>query len=147
MDDRSTDGTGEIMARFARDRRNVEVVRVEQLPEGWLGKNHAIHTGVRRSGGDWLLLTDADIRFRPGTLRRAVAYAGRQGTGPSSADTPLGAVGYWLRGVVAFFSMVLLLYGGYYRGEPAARKKGVGVGAFNLIRRSAYEKVGGYDGP
>ncbi len=145
VDDRSTDGTGEIMARFARDRRNVEVVRVEQLPEGWLGKNHAIHTGVRRSGGDWLLLTDADIRFRPGTLRRAVAYAGRQGLDHLALTPRWELSGYWLRGVVAFFSMVLLLYGGYYRANLPRSKKGVGVGAFNLIRHSAYEKVGGYE--
>ena len=144
VDDRSADGTGEIMDGFARVRRNVEVLHVGQLPEGWLGKNHAIHSGVHRSGGDWLLLTDADVRFRPDTLRRTVAYAEQQGLDHLTLVPRWELQGYWLRGVVAFFYTVLLLYDGCYRANLPRRKKGVGVGAFNLIRHSAYEKIGGY---
>lgn len=144
VNDRSTDRTGEIVEEFARNRRDVEVVHVQQLPEGWLGKNYAIHSGVQHTGGDWLLLTDADVRFRPGVLRRTIAYAERQQLDHLTLTPRWELSGYWLRGVVAFFSMVLLLYGGYYKANRPRHKKGVGVGAFNLIRRSAYEKVGGY---
>lgn len=145
VDDRSTDRTGEIMDRFARGRPNVEVVRVEQLPEGWLGKNHAIHSGVHRACGEWLLLTDADVRFRPDTLRRTVAYAEQQGLDHFTLVPRWELPGYWLRGVVAFFYVVLLLYEGYYRANLPRYRKGIGVGAFNLIRHSAYEEVGGYE--
>lgn len=145
VDDRSTDSTGEIMDRLARDRRNVDVLHVEQLPEGWLGKNHAIHSGSLRARGKWLLLTDADVRFCPGTLRRTVAYAEHYRLDHLTLVPRWNSPGYWLRGVVAFFYMIVLLYEGYYQTNLPRKKKGVGVGAFNLIRRSAYEKTGGYE--
>lgn len=145
VNDRSTDRTGEIMDEVASVRRNVNVLHVEQLPEGWLGKNHAVHSGVRRTDGDWLLLTDADVRFRPGTLRRTVAYAEQQGLDHLTLVPRWELQSYWLRGVVAFFYMVLLLYEGCYRANLSRYKKGIGVGAFNLIRHSAYQKIGGYE--
>ena len=144
VNDRSTDRTGEILDEFASARRNVETLHVRRLPEGWLGKNHAIHSGVHQSSGDWLLLTDADVCFSSDTLRHTVAYAERQGLDHLTLVPRWELQGYWLRGVVAFFYTVLLLYDGCYRANLPRRKKGVGIGAFNLIRRSAYEEIGGY---
>src|SRR5262245_2868349 len=60
VDDRSTDGTGDIVDRFAKDDSRVRVKRVEVLPEGWLGKCHACHLGASAATGDWILFTDAD---------------------------------------------------------------------------------------
>ena len=145
VNDRSTDRTGEIMDSVAGVRQNVRVLHIESLPEGWIGKNHAVHTGATRASGDWLLLTDADIRFRPNTLRRTVTYAEQHGLDHLTLVPRWELPGYWLKGVVAFFYVVLLLYEGYYRANMPRRKKGIGVGAFNLIRHSAYEEIGGYE--
>ncbi len=144
VNDRSADGTGEVFDRFAGAREGTRVIHVEHLPEGWLGKNHAAYAGARSSTGEWLLFTDADARFRPGTLRRAVARAEADGLDHLTLVPRWDLSGYWLRGVVAFFYTVFLLYGGYYRANLPRYKKGAGVGAFNLIRRGAYEEIGTY---
>src|SRR6202451_3504449 len=77
VNDRSTDRTGEIMERVARasggDR--LRVLHHRELPAGWLGKTHAMWTATNEATGDWLLFTDADVVFKPDSLRRAVAYA------------------------------------------------------------------------
>ena len=97
VNDRSTDRTGEIMERIAEhslpstspgqafsqkaretghpDFRSFQVVHHRELPPGWLGKTHAMWTAANRASGDWLLFTDADVIFKPDSLRRAVAYA------------------------------------------------------------------------
>lgn len=145
VDDRSTDGTGRIMERLAAGRENVAVIHVEDLPEGWLGKNHAIHTGVQRARGDWLLLTDADVRFHNTTFRKAVTHAKTRGLDHLTLIPELRLSGYWLRSFVAFFYTAFLVLRGYYKANVPSSKTGVGIGAFNLIQRAAYQKAGGYE--
>jgi cellulose synthase/poly-beta-1,6-N-acetylglucosamine synthase-like glycosyltransferase len=145
IDDRSTDGTGLIMERLAAEREDVAVIHVEELPEGWLGKNHAVWVGVERARGDWLLFTDADVHFHSAAVRRAVAYAEERSLDHLTLIPELSLSGYWLQSLVAFFYAAFLILRGYYKANVPSSKTGVGIGAFNLIRREAYEKVGGYE--
>ncbi len=78
VDDRSSDETGAIMDRLTATHPNGErlrVIHVPSLPDGWLGKPHAMWTAAQQATGDWLLFTDADIHFRADVLRRAANYA------------------------------------------------------------------------
>lgn len=144
VDDRSTDGTGRIMEHLAAGREGTSVIHVQELPEGWLGKNHAVWVGAGRARGDWLLLTDADVCFHPTASRRAIAHAEEKGLDHLTLIPELHLSGYWLRSFVAFFYAVFLVLRGYYKASVPSSRTGVGIGAFNLIRREAYEKAGGY---
>ena len=75
VDDRSTDGTGTIIDRFAASDQRIHALHVQVLPDGWLGKVHALERAVEAAKGDWLLFTDADVHFNAATLRRAVGFA------------------------------------------------------------------------
>ena len=144
VNDRSTDGTGHTMERLTAGRGDASVIQVEELPEGWLGKNNAIHVGTERASGDWLLFTDGDIHFHPAAFRRAIAYAEERSLDHLTLVPELKLSGYWLRGVVAFFYTAFLVHRGYYKANIPSSEMGVGIGAFNLIRREAYDEAGGY---
>lgn len=142
VDDRSADGTGEILRRAQEQDKRLQVVRVEDLPPGWLGKPHALQQAFERCRGEWLVFTDADVRFAPDVLRRALAMAQR---GKQDHLTLFGAVdmvGFWEKVVLPFFGMGLILYCQAWRvGNPRSRAY-CGVGSFQLIRRSTYEAIG-----
>src|SRR5262245_11560923 len=79
VDDRSTDGTGEILQRLAQEDARIRVKRVDVLPLGWLGKCHACHVGACAATGDWILFTDADCWLTADMIARAVRQAEREG--------------------------------------------------------------------
>jgi glycosyltransferase involved in cell wall biosynthesis/predicted outer membrane lipoprotein len=147
VNDRSTDGTGPIMDEIAarpESHSKLRVIHVAQLPQGWLGKTHAMWSAGKQATGDWLLFTDADVLFKPDTLRRAIAYAEVE-----KADhvVLLPRMIMKLPGeqmMMAFFqTMFVFGHRPWKVADPKSRDH-IGVGAFNLVRRSAYDAVGTY---
>ena len=74
VNDRSVDGTGDIIDRVAAGGSRIRALHIKELPAGWLGKCHALHCGSRHASGGLLLFTDADVTFSVDTLRLAVRY-------------------------------------------------------------------------
>ena len=71
VNDRSTDNTKEVIAQFNDSR--LRVIHIETLPEGWLGKVHALHIGTQHTSGEWVLYTDADVQFSPNTVKKTIS--------------------------------------------------------------------------
>ena len=146
VDDRSTDSTGTIMERLqAESGGKLKVIHISDLPEGWLGKTHAMWQGAHESRSDWILFTDGDIVFRPDALRRTIAYAELTECDHLVVFPTLIMKGFGERMMLGYFgfSSTLLLRPWKVR-DPKARDH-IGAGAFNLIRREAYEAVGSYE--
>jgi cellulose synthase/poly-beta-1,6-N-acetylglucosamine synthase-like glycosyltransferase len=143
VNDRSTDRTGAILSALAEEHPGrLRVVTVKELPHGWLGKNHALWLGARQSSGAWLLFTDADVVFDPTCVRRAVAHAEAHTLDHLTMSPKLLAHGYWLNAFVNFFLYAFAVFARPDLANDPSSQVGVGVGAFNLIRRSAYERIG-----
>lgn len=144
VDDRSTDATSTILQELAAQDGRLRVCRVDALPAGWLGKNHALDCGARLASGDYLLFTDADVVLERTALRRAVAYA--EATGADHlAVSPQPLMPTLL--LQAFVVLFVDLFAVYLRPWRAANRRSrafVGIGAFNLIRRDVYVAVGGH---
>ena len=142
VDDRSEDATPEILrAAAARDPR-LKIVRVDELPAGWLGKPHALRKAYEKSTGEWLILTDADVHFAPQLLRRSVSLAREKRW---EHLTLLGTAKLFTWGekiVMTFFGMGFLIGTRPWAAHDANSRGYNGVGAFQLITRSAYEKIG-----
>jgi glycosyltransferase involved in cell wall biosynthesis len=143
VDDRSTDRTGDVLAGLASEWPDrMRVLRVGRLPDGWLGKNHALYLGAEESRGEWLLFTDADVRFSPGCLENAVGYARSEGLDHLTLATEIISRGVALRGFVAAFVLVFEVTQRPWRAADPRARQSVGVGAFNLVRREAYLRAG-----
>ena len=142
VDDRSEDRTGQILDAFASAYPRLRVVHVDQLPEGWLGKPHGLQKAYDASSGEWLLFTDADVRFEPDVLRRAISLEKAHHLDHLTLLGDVEMVGFWETVLVTFFGL------GFHLGtdpSQAANPRSfryVGVGAFQLLRRSAYEASG-----
>ena len=74
VDDRSTDRTPHLLENFKKlSPVPFKVIRIEKLPPGWTGKNHAMFAASRAASGGWFLFTDADTTHRPESISTAVA--------------------------------------------------------------------------
>ncbi len=142
VDDRSKDATGRILDDFAALHPRLRVLHVADLPTGWLGKPHALQEAYEASSGEWLVFTDADVRFEPDVLRRAIAFARQQNLDHLSLLCDVEMVGFWEKALITFFVAVFhlatnpRLVGNH--GSPFY----VGIGAFQLLKRSTYEACG-----
>jgi glycosyltransferase involved in cell wall biosynthesis len=145
VNDRSEDATGAIMDTLAAESARVRVIHVRELPEGWLGKTHAMWLAASQAKGEWLLFTDGDIVFHPETVRRAVAYAHRSGAEhfvlyPSIALHTIGE-----RMMISFFAAMFVMTNRPWKIAEKGNREHVGIGAFNMITRRAYDALGTYE--
>jgi glycosyltransferase involved in cell wall biosynthesis len=150
INDRSTDATGAVMDEVACEgsgpEKSIRALHVAELPQGWLGKTHAMALAASHATGDWLLFTDADVLFAPEALRRALEFALA-----SEADhlvlLPTVVLSTWSeRMMIAYLQVVSLWAVRPWRvPDPRARRDAIGVGAFNMIRREVYDALGGWE--
>jgi len=144
VDDRSTDQTGAILKQLAAEHPQLTIITIRELPEGWLGKNHALHAGAAAAAGDLLLFTDADVVFEPGTLRRAVALIEADRIDHLAAIPDVKVPGLALNAFVAAFGVFFSLYARPWKARDPRSRAHIGVGAFNLIRATVYRAIGGH---
>jgi glycosyltransferase involved in cell wall biosynthesis len=142
VDDRSQDSTGRILDEFARSHERFRAVHVTNLPLGWLGKPHALQAAYQASTGEWLLFTDADVRFAPDALRRAIAVVRSKKLDHLTLFGDVEMVGFWETVVITFFGLAFHIASDPYRVSNPHSRAYVGIGAFQLISRSAYEACG-----
>jgi glycosyltransferase involved in cell wall biosynthesis len=142
VDDRSQDSTGRILDDFARIHERLRVVHVSALPRGWLGKPHALQQAYEKATGEWFLFTDADVRFTPDVVRRAVAVVRQRNLDHLTLFADVEMVGFWEKVLLTFFGLAFYLATDPYRVSNPHSRAYVGVGAFQLIKRSAYEACG-----
>src|SRR5580704_10731229 len=142
VDDRSQDATGPILDEFSRTHERFRAVRVSALPPGWLGKPHALQKAYESATGEWLLFTDADVRFAPDALRRAAAMVQQKNLDHLTLFGDVEMVGFWETVLITFFGLAFHIANDPYRVSNPHSRAYVGVGAFQLIKRPAYEACG-----
>ncbi len=146
VNDRSTDETGAIMDRVAaRAQGRIKVLHVHELPPHWLGKTHAMWTASQQATGEWLLFTDADVMFTPSALRRALAYAEAEPADHVVLFPKMIMEKPGEKMMIAFFQTLFVFGHRPWKVADPKTDDHIGVGAFNLVRRKAYEAVGTYE--
>jgi cellulose synthase/poly-beta-1,6-N-acetylglucosamine synthase-like glycosyltransferase len=148
VNDRSADRTGAIMNRIASSSGAhgcLKVVHLTELPPGWLGKTHAMWTASRQATGDWLLFTDADVLFKPDSLRRAIVYAEAEPADHVVVFPRMIMKQPGEKMMIAFFQTLFVFGHRPWKVSDPETADHMGVGAFNLIRRRVYDAVGTYE--
>ena len=146
VDDHSHDDTAALAREAAPGNARLRVVSNPPLPNGWFGKQWACATGVGSSRGELLLFTDADTEHAPDLLPRAVNALLRDNVGLLTVAGHQETHGFWERLLQPqVFWMLLVRYGGTESVSRARRAEDViANGQFLLVRRSAYDAVGGH---
>ncbi|WP_184551014.1 glycosyltransferase [Mucilaginibacter sp. FT3.2] len=142
VNDRSTDRTAQILLGFAARYPQLSVTTLTSLPDGWLGKNNALYRGYLDSTEEWILFADADIVFHPDAINKAVGYAVQNKLDHLSILPELVSPSAILNSVFATFSIMLMIHMKPWDAKKPKSKAFVGIGAFNLVRRTAYEQMG-----
>ncbi|MBM4089261.1 MAG: glycosyltransferase [Planctomycetes bacterium] len=145
INDRSEDETGSIMDRVAAANPRIRAIHVTDLPEGWLGKVHALDRGCAEADGQWLLLTDADVHFEPGALRRVIAWSMHRRLDHLAAAPDIWSSGFFLDAAVSAFLRSFCVGMRLWAVEDPHSGAYIGVGAFNLLRREAFERTAGFE--
>jgi len=145
VNDRSTDTTGDILDRMAVAHQQLRVIHVRELPAGWLGKNHALQKGLEAATGEFVLFTDADVHFKAGTLRRTAGYLLDNGLDHVASLPQLVNTAASMRLVLPAFSVFFLQITQPWKARDAKSRRHIGVGAFNLVRRSTLIALGGFE--
>jgi chlorobactene glucosyltransferase len=146
VDDRSSDRTGEIVARIAAEDARLRLVRGEELPPGWFGKPRACWQGYRAAGGEILVFTDADTRHEPALLEHAVGALQAERADLLTVVAHQVCLSFWERVVMP---QIWLLLGVRYnptRVNRATRPRDViANGQFIMMPREAYEAIGTHE--
>lgn len=144
VDDQSQDRTGEILAELQREIPCLRTMRVESLPEGWMGKSHALWQAASEARGEWLLFADADTEHRPGSLATLRARAESEKADLLSVSPGQRTETWWEKAVIP---LVYVHLARLYRFEEVSDPRSPAAaanGQYLLIRREAYERAGGH---
>jgi len=145
VDDQSADRTAAILESLRPDVPALRVIHVSALPQGWIGKTHALAVGARDARGDWLLFTDADAEHRPGSLAVLVSRAEREGVDLLSLSPGQVTTNWWEKAVIP---AVYVWLAGQFRFDDVNRPESpvaAANGQYILIRREVYNRVGGHE--
>lgn len=150
VDDGSTDETPRLLEMLVQRNRSghaLRVARVDSLPAGWAGKPHALHTGASETRGEWLLFTDADTRHAPTALATAMRDALSQPLDLLSLGTTQELPDFWGRVLMPLaFMGISFMYPEREVNDPKS-PVAIANGQYILLRRSMYERFGGYAAP
>ena len=150
VNDRSSDETAAILDTLAAEQpAHILALHVPSLPSGWLGKTHAMAVAAQHAQviypAEWLLFTDADVLFHPSTIRLALASAVALGADHLVVPPSPILVGAGELALLGFFQVMGTWSVRLWRvADPRAKRDVLGIGAFGLVRTSAYRHIGGW---
>jgi chlorobactene glucosyltransferase len=165
LDDRSEDATGRIAMElgFREEGSRLRLIRGEELPEGWVGKNWACHQLSRAASRETshLLFTDADMIHGTACVRTALAHA-RALRADLLSLWPAQITGTWSEklviplGYLLFMAFHPFIGLAWLQSRPERVKRwslsrarlasmGGANGQFLLFRRESYRSLGGHE--
>ncbi|RPI17518.1 MAG: glycosyltransferase family 2 protein [Ignavibacteriae bacterium] len=142
INDRSTDNTGKILEELSAEYPALKIFYINELPSGWLGKNYALYFGANRAKGELLLFTDADIVYKKDSLSRAVSYLIKNNIDHLALTADIIMPNIIMNMFTGAFIVFFSIFARPWKAKDSKSKRFIGIGAFNLVKKDAYEKAG-----
>ncbi len=144
VDDRSEDRTPEILAALQKlSPVPMKIVRIDKKPEGWTGKNYAVHAGSRAAQGEWILFTDADTAHEAYSLPTALETSRYRGLDCLTLAPKTECRGFWEKTVQPIAVGAIAVWFDPVKINDPKQNVTLANGQFILVRRDVYEKIGG----
>ncbi len=163
INDRSIDDTGRVLDEMAvgwgsfspsptsqnggdEPHPVMRVVHIDHLPEGWLGKCHALYKGTEHAAGEWFFFVDSDVKLQPDALSKLVAYAVDRKADALSITTTVETEFFIERLMLPLLAASwATMFAADQTNEDSQPDRAVANGQVFLIRAEAYRKVNGHE--
>jgi glycosyltransferase involved in cell wall biosynthesis len=146
VDDQSTDRTARIVSSLMEKIPNLRLLESGGLPDGWVGKNHALWVGVQQAKCAWLLFTDADAEHDRGSVSRALQIASEQGAALVSFSPEQITETWYEKALIPFIYLRLAKRFSYGNVNDPNSPAAAANGQFLMMRRDVYDAIGGHAG-
>ena len=146
VNDQSSDQTADIVRKSMKEIPNLRLLEAGGLPEGWVGKNHALWVGVGQATNPWLLFTDADAVHSANSAARALEVAEERHAALVSFSPEQISRNWYEKALIPFIYLRLAKKFSYDRVNDPASPIAAANGQFLLIRRDVYDAIGGHQG-
>jgi glycosyltransferase involved in cell wall biosynthesis len=146
VDDQSSDRTAEIVRGMMKKIAKLRLLESEDLPDGWVGKNHALWVGVQEAKGSWLLFTDADAEHQANSVARALQIAHEHGATLISFSPEQVTEQWHEKALIPYIYLRLAKKFSYDQVNDPSSRAAAANGQFLMIRRDAYDSIGGHPG-
>lgn len=144
VNDRSTDATGRLAQQYAIQDARLRVFHIEELPENWLGKTHALHYAQQHARGEWLLFTDADVFMESDVWRKAIHWSEKNQVDHLTVG-PQWRVGFWENVILQFMTAGFMLRLRLKEVGVLHPNSFAGIGAFNMVKRKSWKASQGFE--
>lgn len=147
LDDESTDGTAEIVGRFAAADSRVRLLQGVRMPGGWNGKQHACWQLAQSARYTELVFLDADVELSSDALVRTVELRRNLGVSLLSGFPRQLTVSLGESLLIPLIHVILLCFLPFplmrWSRMPGAS---AGCGQFFAAERAGYLQTGGHSG-
>src|SRR5216684_4495921 len=144
VNDQSTDGTASVVSGLMEKISHLRLLESGELPDGWVGKNHALWVGVQQAKCAWLLFTDADAEHERDSVSRALQIANQQGAALVSFSPEQITETWYEKALIPFIYLRLAKRFSYENVNDAKSPAAAANGQFLMLRRDVYEAIGGH---
>jgi glycosyltransferase involved in cell wall biosynthesis len=146
VNDQSTDGSASVVRGLMKTVSNLRLLETGELPDGWVGKNHALWIGVQQAKGAWLLFTDADAEHEANSAARALQLAQEHNAALVSFSPEQITDSWYEKALIPFIFLRLAKHFSYDKVNDANSPAAAANGQFLMIRRDVYDAIGGHSG-
>jgi glycosyltransferase involved in cell wall biosynthesis len=144
VNDQSTDGTANVVRGLMEKFPQLRLLEADTLPDGWVGKNHALWVGAQQAKGAWLLFTDADAEHEPNSAARALQIAAEQSAALVSFSPEQITTTWYEKALIPYIYLRLASRFSYDAVNDPKSPAAAANGQFLMIRRDVYDRIDGH---